>query len=159
MQVLFLQRHSTCFGRQAPIIRSIKKLLMMGAWRPKHVECLCRNKTCTVLHQVGVLFDLVYLYSTNNIFSLFQNRPEQLWDSPPPTSLLFNEYRSSYTGIKRPGRDVDPSPTSVRVELYHYSPPTRLRSEGRDNFTFTYQFTQKLLSSEHCQHIPSTVQL
>ena len=35
-------------------------LLMMGAWRPKHVERLCRNKTCTVLHQVGVLFDLYY---------------------------------------------------------------------------------------------------
>ena len=31
---------------------------MMGAWRPKHVEWLCRNKTCTVLHQVGVSFDL-----------------------------------------------------------------------------------------------------
>jgi len=29
----------------------------MGAWRPKHVEWLCRNKTCTVLHQVGVSFD------------------------------------------------------------------------------------------------------
>jgi len=28
--------------------------------RPKHVEWLCRNKTCTVLHQVGVLFDLYY---------------------------------------------------------------------------------------------------
>jgi hypothetical protein len=34
--------------------------LMMGAWRLKHVEWLCRNKTCTVLHQVGVLFDLYY---------------------------------------------------------------------------------------------------
>ena len=32
----------------------------MGAWRPKHVEWLCRNKTCTVLHQVGVSFDLYY---------------------------------------------------------------------------------------------------
>ena len=31
---------------------------MMGVWRPKHVERLCRNKTCTVLHQVGVSFDL-----------------------------------------------------------------------------------------------------
>jgi len=31
----------------------------MGAWRPKHVEWLCRNKTCTVLHQVGVSFDSV----------------------------------------------------------------------------------------------------
>jgi hypothetical protein len=27
--------------------------------RPKHVEWPCRNKTCTVLHQVGVSFDLV----------------------------------------------------------------------------------------------------
>jgi hypothetical protein len=25
--------------------------------RPKHVEWLCRNKICTVLHQVGVSFD------------------------------------------------------------------------------------------------------
>ena len=28
--------------------------------RPKHVELTCRNKTCTVLHQVGVSFDLYY---------------------------------------------------------------------------------------------------
>ena len=28
-----------------------------GRLHPKHVEWLCRNKTCTVLHQVGVLFD------------------------------------------------------------------------------------------------------
>ena len=31
-----------------------------GRLRPKHVERLCRNKTCIVLHQVGVLFDLYY---------------------------------------------------------------------------------------------------
>ena len=29
-----------------------------GCLRPKHVERLCRNQTCTVLHQVGVSFDL-----------------------------------------------------------------------------------------------------
>ena len=28
-----------------------------GRLRPKHVEWPCRNKTCTVLHQVGVSFD------------------------------------------------------------------------------------------------------
>ena len=33
----------------------------MGAWRLKHVEWLCRNKTCTVLHQVGVSSDLEFL--------------------------------------------------------------------------------------------------
>jgi len=31
-----------------------------GRLRPKHVERLCRNKTCIVLHQVGVSFDLYY---------------------------------------------------------------------------------------------------
>jgi len=31
-----------------------------GRLRPKHVEWLCRNKTCTVLHQVGASFDLYY---------------------------------------------------------------------------------------------------
>jgi hypothetical protein len=31
-----------------------------GRLRPKHVEWLWRNKTCTVLHQVGVSFDLYY---------------------------------------------------------------------------------------------------
>ena len=31
-----------------------------GRLRPKHVEWTCRNKTCTVLHQVGVSFDLYY---------------------------------------------------------------------------------------------------
>ena len=29
-----------------------------GRLRPKHVEWPCRNKTCTVLHQVGVSLDL-----------------------------------------------------------------------------------------------------
>ena len=41
---------NTCTrGRRA----SFLILLMMDAWRPKHVEWLCRNKTCIVLHQVG----------------------------------------------------------------------------------------------------------
>ena len=33
-------------------------LLMMGAWRPKHVEKVCSNKICILLHHVGVLFSL-----------------------------------------------------------------------------------------------------
>ena len=49
VQVLFLQGHSTCFGRKRPSLGVCK-----------HVEWPCRNKTCTVLHQVGVSFDLYY---------------------------------------------------------------------------------------------------
>ena len=38
-----------------------------GRLRPKHVEWLCRNKTCTVLHQVSVSFDLYYDTWKHNI--------------------------------------------------------------------------------------------
>ena len=108
VQVLFLQGHSTCFGRKRPssgvfktstwatgtcvivagksshlLIRAgtavsalirrcddwpatithVPHVLVLntpddGRLRPKHVEWPCRNKTCTVLHQVGVSFDL-----------------------------------------------------------------------------------------------------
>ena len=34
-------------------------LLMMGAWRPKHVEKVCSNKICILLHHVGVLFNQI----------------------------------------------------------------------------------------------------
>ena len=51
VQVSFLQSHSTCFGRQAPVIRSIKKLARqpqrsfvpnMVMWWPT-----CNYNTCT----------------------------------------------------------------------------------------------------------------
>ena len=50
VQVLSLQvsHHISLLGRDD------------GRLRPKHVERPCRNKTCTVLHQVGVSFDLYY---------------------------------------------------------------------------------------------------
>jgi len=60
MQILLLQTFSTCFGRHAPIIRSIKY------WRPKHVEKVCSNKMCILLHHVGVLFNLVISFITLN---------------------------------------------------------------------------------------------
>jgi hypothetical protein len=42
-------------------------------------------------------------------------------------SLLYNEYRVSFPGVKRPGRGVDHPPSSSarvkeRVQLYLYSP-------------------------------------
>ena len=43
-----------------------------GRLRPKHVEWPCRNKTCTVLHQVVVSFDLYYDVRKHKIKTLFQ---------------------------------------------------------------------------------------
>ena len=90
IQILLLQTFSTCFGRQAPIIRDETVsfvpnmtewrstcnhnylyrwlpcqyfvLLMMGAWRPKHVEKVCSNKICILLHHVGVLFNSIWCF-------------------------------------------------------------------------------------------------
>ena len=44
-----------------------------GRLRQKHVERLCRNKTFTVLHQVGVSFDL----NTGIVVELCVNKGKQ----------------------------------------------------------------------------------
>jgi len=54
----------------------------------------------------------------------FRTRPDRSWG---PHSLLYNFYRLSFPGVKRPGRGVYHPPTSSaevkeRVELYMYSP-------------------------------------
>jgi len=54
---------------------------------------------------------------------IFRIRPDRPWGPP---SLLYNGYRVSFPGVKRPGRGVDhphPSRAEVkeRVELYIYS--------------------------------------
>ena len=56
VHVLSLQvsHHISLLGPEAAVL--VLNTLMKGAWRPKHVEWPCRNKTCTVLHQVGVSF-------------------------------------------------------------------------------------------------------
>jgi hypothetical protein len=55
---------------------------------------------------------------------IFSTRPNRPWDL---TSLLYNGYRVSFPGVKRPGRGVDHPPSSSaedkeRVKLYLYSP-------------------------------------
>jgi hypothetical protein len=55
---------------------------------------------------------------------IFRTRPDRPCGPP---SLLYNEYRVSFLGAKRPGRGVDHPPSSSarvkeRVELYLYSP-------------------------------------
>jgi len=82
-------------------------LLMMGAWRPKHVEWLCGNKTYTVLHQVGVLFDLYYDARKHKskintaiftfVFALYQVKPSTYISPLSPLSL--NLHRPLWRGI------------------------------------------------------------
>ena len=53
MFIAMLQLHKLLVAKQ-----KITNTPDDGRLRPKHVECPCRNKTCTVLHQAGVSFDL-----------------------------------------------------------------------------------------------------
>jgi hypothetical protein len=53
----------------------------------------------------------------------FPYRPDRPWDPP---SLLYNGYRVSFSGVKRPGRGTDrPLPYSARLEI-GWTPPSRL---------------------------------
>ena len=54
---------------------------------------------------------------------IFRTCPEQPWG---PTSLLCDEYRVHFSGVKRPGPGVDHPPSfsaevKERLELYLYS--------------------------------------
>jgi hypothetical protein len=56
-------------------------------------------------------------------FFSFLNRPDRLWG---PHSLLFNGYRSSLPGVKRPGPEVNhssPSTAEIKNEYAHISTP------------------------------------
>ena len=48
---------------------------------------------------------------------IFRTRPDRPWD---PLNLLYNGYRISFTGVKRPGRDVEhPLPSSIGEDKVH----------------------------------------
>ena len=49
-------------------------------------------------------------------FLFSKSRPDFLWG---PLSLVFNRYRTYFTGVKRPGREVHHLPPS-KVEVKNY---------------------------------------
>ena len=77
----------------------------MGAWRPKHVEWLCRNKICTVLHQVGVSFDLYYDARKHKIkkkkysekFWRFELRHNNIPPLPPSAYAVVSKWHGTLT--------------------------------------------------------------
>jgi hypothetical protein len=76
---------------------------------------------------------------------IFRTRPDRAWGPP---SLLYNWYRVSFLGVKRPGRGVDHPPQSSvevkeRVELYLYYPS----GSSRPVLGWTLHFTLSLLEN------------
>ena len=75
-------------------------LLMMGAWRPNHVEKVCINKICISLHHFGVLFILTsyFLFSAVCLFPLVLS-VASYWSE---LSLCLKEIRGRFpTGTPR----------------------------------------------------------
>jgi hypothetical protein len=73
---------------------------------------------------------------------VFRTRPDRPWGPP---SLLYNGYRVSFPGVKRPGRGLNHPPSSIEeikeiVELYFCSPSGLLSPVLRKSFTFTFTF-------------------
>ena len=73
-------------------------LLMMGTWHPKHIEKVCSNKICTLLHQVGVLFNLIVCF----VFII----------------IVFDWHILSFVFYKYFGMEKVECKTKTRKELY-----------------------------------------
>ena len=53
---------------------------------------------------------------------IFRSRPDRPWGPP---SLVYNKYRVSFLGVRRPGRGVNhplPSSAEFKKKLYLFSP-------------------------------------
>ena len=95
--------------------------------RPKHVEWLCRNKTCTVLHQVGISFDSNIAlnintanWGTNTLLN------KQLWGKVPNVSKL-RQLKLQYRHI--PVFTTKPSNCQMlhKLHFYKYQHDNRVR--------------------------------
>ena len=88
-------------------------LLMMGAWRPKHVEKVCSNKICILLHHVSVLFN-----RNNSYLQLIHFSVKVFFFVADKLAIQFQVTSASNSGVW--GLDyVDSCPDSVKIILFH----------------------------------------
>ena len=92
-------------------------------------------------------------YGTDGSGIESRTRPDRLW-SPP--SLLYNGYRVSFPGVKRPGRGDEHTPYRIyikeRVELHLYSLCAFTAcSRVTCTFTFTFSCLQMIRRHSQCQ--------
>jgi hypothetical protein len=93
-----------------------------GMWRRK-VWCIDTNVCEEVTPSIfGATTGRLIQYASSHCvhYETFCTRPDRSWDPP---SLLYNGYRVSFPGVKRPGRGVNHQPpysaeVKERVELY-----------------------------------------
>ena len=102
----------------------------------------CRyGTTLPSLYPPALSIDMGWTFrlSTSGGGHSFPTRPDRAWGPP---SLLYNGYRVSFPGVKRPGREVDYPPSSIakvqeRVELHFYPPSLwAFMARYREKFTF-----------------------
>ena len=81
---------------------------------------------------------MVRILAAARNFFCFPKGSERLWS---PSSLLFNGYRGSLLGMKRPGREVNHAPPSIAEVNIEWSftstPPVYFHGVDWENLTFT----------------------
>jgi len=96
--------------------------------------CGSRNSIAGIAHRLRAARSEVRSRQGQEIFCS-PKLPDRLWG---PLCLLFNGYRPSFPGPRRPGLDVvysSPSRTEVKNKWsYTYSTPIRLHAVDRGNF-------------------------
>jgi hypothetical protein len=118
----------------------------------RNTDCRMNNNTCERSRHSNWATDWTVRGSNcgrSKRFYPSPKRPDRLWS---PSSLIFNGYRGSYPGVKRPGREVKSSPLfSAKVKSewrYTYTATICLYSVDRENFTF-YQSQQQVCCLLH----------
>jgi hypothetical protein len=109
----------------------LKREEVTGGWRRLHnaeLHTLYSSSNTTVYRDSSVGVANRYGLDSPGMESrwgrIFRTRPDRPWGPP---SLLYNGYRVSFPGVKRPRRGVDHQPSSSarvkeRVQLCLYSP-------------------------------------
>jgi hypothetical protein len=106
---------------------NVSELVARKDYKNSHTILMMKNlRRCDPEHREGNrVITLIWVFCEIHCEGNHNNGPDRPWGLP---SLLYNGYRVSFSGVKRPGRGVDhPPPPSAevkeRVELYFYSTP------------------------------------
>jgi hypothetical protein len=121
---LEVRKHFSCYAKSRPSGPPLFDCPNNIWWRAQSMKCLIHYVTVFIpFYFVGRYRDETVRWSNPAGCKIFRTRPDRSWGPP---SLLYNGYRGSSSGVKRPGCCINhPPPSSVevkeRVELYFYS--------------------------------------
>ena len=112
-------------------MRCASRAFQVKEFEPKLLRALGRDSSVGI--ETRYALDAPRIESRRG--EIFRNRPDRPWSLP---RLLYNGYRVSFPGFKRPGCGVNHPPSfsaevKERVELYLYSPSGPYERDNANN--------------------------